>query len=146
MSAYGTISNPSSSVAPLASTVWTISHKTDTARSCTYITLYHFRLDTIKVFPELLKHLHVSFADELARGITYPQELAPGEKYGLQSFEAYFFSSDVFVAIAGDGSSEIENGSSTSISADAARNGRTWKQCVAGFYYVCFVFISKYYV
>jgi hypothetical protein len=80
----------------------------------------------------LLEHLTAVFALEVERGLTYPQE---GE-IDQPDFESYFFAADVFVGIVGyhprgdRGEAEIE------LDIDAARAGRPWDECVAGFYYV----------
>jgi hypothetical protein len=71
--------------------------------------------------------LQNEFNEELERGNTYPQE-GPLDR---DAFLAYYFAADVFIGIA----VSSETGDSPD-SIDAARNGREWKDCVVGCYYV----------
>jgi hypothetical protein len=71
-------------------------------------------------------------AKEIEAGMTYPQETMPPD-----AFESYFFSGDVFLAIASysGGSGGLE-GTETNLTIEEARQQRTWEECVAGYYYV----------
>lgn len=141
MSAYGAIRRPNHS-GPLPSTVWQLNAKRDSASDVGIgsLTIHHLTLSSAHTLRGLLEYLHAVFADELERGLTYPQEILPGESYTLDMFEAYYFSGDVLVAVLGDSEGpspkadhdgkEIPNG------IDAARNGRRWEDCIAGCYYV----------
>jgi hypothetical protein len=85
----------------------------------------------------LFNYLHSIFADEVDKGLTYPQE----DMRDPAAFGTYFFGGDVLVAIAGRGDppaieSEVRGVREIEQSPNAARNGRTWEECVAGFYYV----------
>lgn len=142
MSAYGAINTPQRPVEPLPSTIWHIPTKqTDTAISSKrdYLTIHHLTLQTALTHPDLVPYFYVSFADELERGMTYPQEILQGETYTQATFEGYFFAADVLVAIIGQDRVFAEgkqDGSQVGITLDEARNGRTWTESIAGFYYV----------
>ncbi|CAD6891162.1 unnamed protein product [Tilletia laevis] len=100
----------------------------------------------------LLEHLRSTFASTVEDGRTYPQEDVSGFRGEGTAFESYFFAADVFVGVLEDAESlptlgpEIEGMEGRLIEAggvtapgallEAARNGRTWKEAVAGFYYV----------
>jgi len=84
---------------------------------------------------ELLQVLHEEFEKELEIGRTYPQE----GPIGYEGFREYFFQGDVFIGIiiapetidySSNGKIIVPNG------VEAARDGREWKDCVAGSYYV----------
>lgn len=142
MSAYGAIHAARTSSESLPSTFWRLSaRKTDLhARTGTgYVTIYHLTLAKALTYPDLIPYLHASFADELERGMTYPQEILQGESYTRSAFEAYFFAADVLLAIIGPDKAFAEgkqDGSEVRITLDEARNGRSWEECIAGFYYV----------
>ena len=135
MSAYGAVSRPARS-SYLSTTVWP--HPRDPHA---VVTLFHIDLAAI-VDPGFLDHLHAIFADEIERGLTYPQE----DMRDLDAFKAYFFAADVVIAIAGDGSGVTPNpltadgapvAKEVAADLDTVRAGRSWDACLVGFYYVC---------
>lgn len=66
-------------------------------------------------------------------------EIADAETYTREAFETYFFSADVFVAIKGStGEEKIQDRTEFFTSIDKLRAGRSWEECVAGFYYGSF--------
>jgi hypothetical protein len=140
MSAYGAITGLSSRPA-LASTIWPIKpSKTSTSRP-SYLTLHHLNLSRASELPGLIDRLHSAFAHILEDGMTYPQEVLEGEPYTRAAFDAYFFAGDVIVAIAGQGDwngelSRIGHIQPVDIDVKQAANGRSWEECVVGFYYV----------
>ncbi|CAL1711359.1 unnamed protein product [Somion occarium] len=124
MSAYGAINTGRKSKDPLPSTIWHTKTKGSQA-----------------VVPQssLVFYLHESFAEELERGRTYPQEILQGELYAQNAFEAYFFAADVLVAVIGQDVTVPEgktDGSTIIKTIEEARGGRAWKDCIAGAYYV----------
>lgn len=133
MSAYGTVTARNRPTAPLASTAW---HCAPRAGAPTHLTLHHLTLATARAHAGLLPYLHACFTDELARGMTYPQELLPGEDYTLAQFEEYFFGADVLVGVAGVGDAPADDGAEVPLGLGDARAGRAWEACVAGVYYV----------
>ena len=91
----------------------------------------------------LFEYLHSVFANEVDKGMTYPQE----DVRDPTIFASYFFVADVIVAIAGarDDGARVEAGvdgagvnaaREVAMSLDEARQGRPWQECVIGFYYV----------
>lgn len=147
MSAYGSISTSNRPVAPLHSTLWIYGKRKDNNSSGSrepvenipYLTLHHLTLETSHTLPGLVAYLHESFANELERGLTYPQEILQGEIYTQPMFEAYFFAADVLVAIIGRRDTFAEgkvDGSEIQLNVEEARGGRSWEECIAGFYYV----------
>jgi len=134
MSAYGAISR-AQRTSYLPSTIWGGPREELEAES--FVTIHHIDRFVEHTQTGLFSYLHSIFANEVDKGLTYPQE----DIRDPEAFRAYFFGGDVLVAIAGSGDSpaiksdhrgvrEIELG------LDAARDGRTWEACVAGFYYV----------
>jgi len=82
-------------------------------------------------------YLHRCFVDELERGMTYPQEILPGETYTEAQFEAYYFAADVIVGIVGLGEAPpAGDGEIVQEGIEETRRGRSWEECVAGVYYV----------
>ncbi|KIP11247.1 hypothetical protein PHLGIDRAFT_139779 [Phlebiopsis gigantea 11061_1 CR5-6] len=134
MSAYGAIAVRSRPTEPLASTVW--SCKSRGPDSPQYLSLHHLTLAAAAQLPGLVSYLHGCFAEELERGLTYPQEVLPGETYTQETFEGYFFAADVIVGIAGEGAAPAADGAPAALGVDDARRGRPWEACVAGVYYV----------
>jgi len=141
MSAYGAIvRSKSSDSGPLPSTIWQLKPKPDV--STTYLTIHHLTLSTARALPGLVPYLYRVFADELERGLTYPQEILPGETYSQDQFEAYYFAGDVLIAVLGEIGSLSEklaseaDGKPVQYGIDEARYGRTWEDCIAGCYYV----------
>ncbi|KAL9940135.1 hypothetical protein V8E36_000840 [Tilletia maclaganii] len=153
MSAYGAIvrTDPAAE-SPLPSSLW------PTRNAEVKLSVHHLNLASTLALPldaeggTLLEHLRSTFANTLADGRTYPQEDLDGFRGEGQAFEAHFFAADVFVgviesaddvgqyegaAIDGttDGKLYVREGA-TGVVVDAARRGRTWKEAVAGFYYV----------
>lgn len=135
MSAYGAISRSAKATSPLSATIWK-SSKGDHG----YVTMHHLTLATADALPGLVSYLHACFAEELARGNTYPQEIMENEIYTQDMFEAYYFAVDVIVAIIGQDSNFSANKSDGEVTAEhaieIARSGRLWEACVAGCYYV----------
>jgi len=129
MSAYGDIKR-AQDAALLSSTVWELPARgAGSSSDAGYITVYHLTLATARIFPGLLEYLGGVFAKEVEDGLTYPQE---GE-ISQETFEAYFFAADVFIAIIGAtaGAQKPLN-----ISLSTETGGRTWNDCIAGYYYV----------
>lgn len=87
------------------------------------LSFHHLRLDSTP--DDLLNVLYTEFSEEVERGNTYPQE----GPLSLDSFKAYFYSADVFVAIG-------VNHTAKTYTLDEARADRPWNECVYGFYYV----------
>ncbi|KAK0529735.1 hypothetical protein OC834_003561 [Tilletia horrida] len=159
MSAYGAIirTAPAAQVGPSPSTLWPTR---DPAR---VLSVHHLTLASALALPldheggSLMEHLRSTFAKTLEDGRTYPQEDVSGFQGGGKAFEAYFFAADVFVGVlvdaeeaeklagepiphVGQGKSEgrLLKAEATSSAAliDSVRASRTWKEAVAGFYYV----------
>ncbi|KAJ6624301.1 hypothetical protein B0H10DRAFT_1784954, partial [Mycena sp. CBHHK59/15] len=103
------------------------------AQSC--VTVHHLTLITVKSLPGLLEHLGAVMAKEIEDGMTYPQETM-----ALDTFENYFFSGDVFLALVhvNSGTSTIggPEGTETVLSVEEARQSRAWDECIVGYYYV----------
>ncbi|KAF8435009.1 hypothetical protein L210DRAFT_884915 [Boletus edulis BED1] len=121
MSAYGALSRPTrASPLRLPTTAWP--HPRDPT---TTVTLFHFNPSAMvdaNADTGLFDHLHVIFADEVEKGLTYPQE----DMRDPNAFKAYFFAADVVIAIVGlPGELEID-----------LEHARAWDECVVGFYYV----------
>jgi len=89
-------------------------------------------LDTARTLPGLVDHLRAVFTLDIEAGRTYPQETIDGA--GI--FEAYFFAADVLVAILRDDDVAPVSEGEMNIGIDQSRKGRSWKDCVVGFYYV----------
>ena len=154
MSAYGAIASSTVSRSALPSTIWPGRRPRPNpeataapSSSPPYLTLHHLTLSRAAALPGLIAYLHTVFAYLIEEGATYPQETAPGEMYERQAFETYFFAGDVIVGIAGSGEEDeasqlaverdgLGEAKEIGVDIDAARAGRTWEQCVAGFYYV----------
>ena len=142
MSAYGAISRPVRS-SNIPSTEWP--HPRDPH---SIVTLFHIDLSALvdsDRHPGLFDHLHAVFADEVAKGLTYPQE----NMRDPDAFRAYFFAADVVIAIVGDGSGVMPDppaepdgapptpvAKEVEVNLETARAGRSWDTCVVGFYYV----------
>ncbi|KAH9944762.1 hypothetical protein B0H21DRAFT_694559 [Amylocystis lapponica] len=139
MSAYGAIKTPTRACA-LPSTIWRFNPKR--AGTTNYLTVHHLTLTDALAFPGLVPYLHAVFADELERGLTYPQEILPGEVYTQTMFEAYYFAGDVLVAVIGEDTvdaadgTQVDPGAERDTGIETARNGRSWETCIAGCYYV----------
>ncbi|KIJ15515.1 hypothetical protein PAXINDRAFT_114666 [Paxillus involutus ATCC 200175] len=114
MSAYGSISRPFRA-SYLPPTAWQSPRDAHV-----FVTLHHIDQSAINLHPGLFDYLHSTFADEVDKGLTYPQE----DVRDPDTFGAYFFGADVFIAITSSGD------------IIGARGGRSWEECVAGFYYV----------
>ncbi|KAI0941689.1 hypothetical protein AcW1_003507 [Taiwanofungus camphoratus] len=142
MSAYGAIPKPSCSETscPLPSTLWHLKSKDTCSTSHNYVTIHHLTLATARALSGLLPYLHAVFADELERGLTYPQEILPGETYTQDTFETYYFAADVLVAVIGEidllKKPKGNDGSEVQCGIEEATNGRKWENCIAGCYYV----------
>jgi len=135
MSAYGDIKR-AQNAALLSPTVWVSPPRDPGPGNDTgYITVHHLTLATTRAFPGLLEYLGGIFAKEVEDGLTYPQE---GEM-SQETFEAYFFAADVFIAIVGGespGPATADAQELLNISILIERGGRTWQDCIAGYYYV----------
>ncbi|KAK7045539.1 hypothetical protein VNI00_007371 [Paramarasmius palmivorus] len=123
MSAYGAIERNNATILP--STAWRDKNQT-------LVTIHHLSLSTAKLLPGLIDYLGEVFAKEVEDGRTYPQE----GPIDLDSFQKYFFAADVLVAIKGTHSDGFEDAAEVQIGIEEARNGRTWQECVSGYYYV----------
>jgi len=131
MSAYGVIRRPEPLHA-LPCKLWRPTSIPSKSPARGYVTTHHLTLSTAHQLTGLLEHLTAVFAEEVERGLTYPQE---GEIDEL-SFKNYFFAGDVFVGIIG-GSLQADRGEAEiELDIDTARAGRSWDECIAGFYYV----------
>lgn len=129
MSAYGDIKRLVND-APLSSTIWITAALNGNESS--YVTVHHLTLPIARQLPGLLTYLGAVFAKEVEDGLTYPQE---GEM-GQDTFEAYFFAADVFVGIVGGSPRTDRADAAIELSIEEAQVGRTWEECVAGYYYV----------
>jgi hypothetical protein len=148
MSAYGALSR--SSHLRLPATAWP--HPRDPQAT---ITLFHLDPSAIgedsssgtdrHPGPSLFDHLHAVFADEVDTGLTYPQE----DIRDPDAFRAYFFAADVVIAIVSlsgpqEAPGELERRQlehdavprEVEVDLERARAGRSWDDCVVGFYYV----------
>jgi hypothetical protein len=134
MSAYGAITRPVTSDIPLASTIWACKPNTKRPSSGpTHLTVHHLTLAIARSQQGLVDHLREVFALDVKAGRTYPQETIEGE--GV--FEAYFFAADVFLAIVSEGEA-AEGVNEVNVNIKDSRKGRSWEDCVAGFYYVSY--------
>lgn len=137
MSAYGVINRPQRT-SYLPATLWDSPRVEPDLGTQSFVTIHHIdRAAVERIQTGLFNYLHSIFADEVDKGLTYPQE----DIRDPAAFGTYFFGGDVLVAIAGKGDppaieSEARGVREIEQSPDAARNGRTWEACVAGFYYV----------
>ena len=137
MSAYGDIKRTNSSIC-LTPTIWNFQSSRDATGG--HISVHHFTLTTARALPGLLEYLGAIFAKEVKDGMTYPQE----EDMGQDKFEDYFFSADVFVGILGSLPRTIASGSEQSnLDIEEERAGRTWDDCIAGYYYVSIQYLTS---
>ncbi|EPS93049.1 hypothetical protein FOMPIDRAFT_1026643 [Fomitopsis schrenkii] len=138
MSAYGAIVNASRPAGPLPTTRWRLNPTSKFAPAPNaYLTIHHLTLASARAILGLVEYLHKTFADELERGLTYPQEVLPGESYTLEAFQAYYFAADVLVAVIGrstDGT--MVDGEEMQLGIEEAIKGRALEKCIAGCYYV----------
>ena len=131
MSAYGSIKRPEL-LDTLPCKSWRLTSTPDSQPGC-YVTTHHLTHSSAHRLTGLLEHLTMVFAEEVDRGLTYPQE---GEM-DQSTFENYFFAADVFVGIVGASSSRTDGTEAEiALDIDTARAGRSWDECIAGFYYV----------
>jgi hypothetical protein len=131
MSAYGAIARPVASATTLPSTAWLCRPNHKQPDLSTWLSIHHLTLDTAHSLPGLVEYLRAIFALDIEAGRTYPQETIGGK--GV--FEAYFFAADVFLAIVGEGDA-TDGDVEIDVSIEDSRKGRSWEDCVAGFYYV----------
>lgn len=134
MSAYGAIHRPTNG-AELLPTLWRGKIEEASAAAQRYLTIHHLTIETVRKHGGLLEHLHAVFAKEVDDGMTYPQE---GEM-DFEMFKNYFFAADVLMAIVGESDSAFNStrdSAEIEVTVEEARNGRSWDDCVAGFYYV----------
>ncbi|TFY70416.1 hypothetical protein EVG20_g2587 [Dentipellis fragilis] len=142
MSAYGAITRKNTDT-HLQTTLWRLPSPAPgkPASPFSHLTIHHLTRDTAAKLEGLLEYTHAVFADEVACGTTYPQEQLAGE-YTRETFEAYFWAADVFVSLGGTGDASsdkavVDEGvSRIELSVEGARAGRTWEDCLVGFYYV----------
>ena len=134
MSAYGATNTPANTIF-LPSTTWHLkSKRPDTPSS---LTIHHLTLATAEALPGLVDYIHKTFADELERGQTYPQEILAGEEYTRALFDAYYFAKDVLVAVLGkEGDAPQQDGAAFQAGFADAVGGRSWEKSIAGCYYV----------
>lgn len=143
MSAYGTITRPATDAIPLTSTFWECETKyapkatSGKPGSSPPLTIHHLTLATARALPGLVEHLSSVFALDIQAGLTYPQETLDSQ----EAFEAYFFAADVFIGIVGEGANVIarhmtEGVDEVVMGVEQSKGGRSWKDCIAGFYYV----------
>jgi len=130
MSAYGPIKRNDEERSPLPSKMWPTRPNDSSPHN--YMTTHHLTLSTARHLEGLVDHLNSIFAKEVDDGLSYPQE---GE-IDRQTFEGYFFSADVFVGVTGGSARSDLAAIDVELDVGAARAGRTWSECVAGFYYI----------
>ena len=131
MSAYGAIVRSNAPRNPLTSTIWNCKSKSEHVTPKQLI-IHHLTLDAARSLPGLVDHLRAVFALDIEAGRTYPQETIDG----VGIFEAYFFAADVLVAILRDDDIAPVSEGETNIGIEQSRTGRSWEDCVVGFYYV----------
>ena len=151
MSPYGAIQRPVHArlSSPLRSTIWyTPTTTTSSAAVPQFITVHHLDLPAAALIPDLLPALYKEYVDEIVRGTTYPQEALYSAEVTRDAFETNFFAADVFVGITGALATEVllkpfeardiqsTRVGDVDISIESARAGRTWEDCIVGFYYV----------
>ncbi|KAF5380349.1 hypothetical protein D9615_004698 [Tricholomella constricta] len=129
MSAYGSMKRSTADGSPLPTKLWPVKPASDKDH---YVTTHHLTLSAARHLEGLLDHLNALFAKEVDDGLTYPQE---GD-IDRSAFEDYFFSADVFVGIVGGTGQLDRREGEIEIDVDTARSGRSWDECVAGFYYI----------
>ncbi|VDC00296.1 unnamed protein product [Peniophora sp. CBMAI 1063] len=138
MSAYGP--QPTRPDRPLLpSTAWHLAPAKlgKPASPFSFLTLHHLTASTARSIDGLIDYTHSVFAAEVESGLTYPQEVAYGEQYTREAFEAYIWGADVILAIGVTGdTASVANGASVDIGVEEARGGRTWDESLVGFYYV----------
>ncbi|CCL99223.1 uncharacterized protein FIBRA_01238 [Fibroporia radiculosa] len=144
MSAYGVIAATNRS-GPLASTQWGLASKPESTYSASTLTIHHTTLASAQAVPGLVSYLRKVFADELERGMTYPQEILSGQDYSQDMFEAYYFAADVLIAVldnedpsrSQDEFTQTSDGSAIEGGIEQAIKGRGLEECIAGCYYIC---------
>lgn len=148
MSAYGALSRPARSTNfHLPATTWR--HPRDPHAAA--VTVFHLDPSAIGLasgadagvgeHAGLFDYLHAVFADEVDKGLTYPQE----DMRDPETFKAYFFAADVVIALLCDseGAGVTHNtgsadgdGLEVDVNIERVRAGRPWDACVVGFYYI----------
>lgn len=131
MSAYGIIERPKL-LGSLPGKWWQLTSTQADSMAHAYVTTHHLTRSSANRLTGLLEYLSSVFADEVESGLTYPQE----GNIDQSTFESYFFAADVFVGIVGGIPWAERNEAEIELDIDTARAGRTWDECVAGFYYV----------
>ena len=130
MSAYGQIKRATQDGCILRTRVW---HTRAKAEENNWLYTYHLTLSEAQHRDGLVEYLHSVFSKVLEDGLTYPQE----GHMDLSSFRDYYFAADVIVAITGPSPSAAEQeGMEVDSDLDGVRCGRSWEECVGGFYYV----------
>jgi hypothetical protein len=133
MSAYGPSSFRPTGL-PKVSTTWRLEKP---GSPFSHLTLHHLTKASAEQQEGLIAYTHSVFAAEVAAGLTYPQEVAYGETYSREAFEAYVWGADVVVAIgAVGGAAEIQDAAPIEGSLEEAKQGRSWEKCLVGWYYV----------
>lgn len=137
MSAYGP-QPPRPDRPLLPSTAWRLAPAKPgrSASPFSYLTLHHLTASTARSIDGLIDYTHSIFAAEVEAGLSYPQEVAYGEKYTREVFEGYFWGADVIVAIGATDAASLANGATVNGGIEEARKGRPWEECLVGFYYV----------
>ncbi|KZV74019.1 hypothetical protein PENSPDRAFT_749698 [Peniophora sp. CONT] len=138
MSAYGP-QPPRPDRPLLPSTAWHLAPAKPgkPASPFSHLTLHHLTGSAARSFDGLIDYTYSTFAAEIESGLTYPQEVAYGEKYSREAFEGYFWGADVLLAIgATEDEANAANGATIEGGIEEARQGRSWEDCLVGFYYV----------
>jgi len=129
MSVYGQIKRSTQDGSILRTRVWYTRAKAK-EDNCLYT--YHLTLSKAQYRDGLVEYLHSVFSKVVEDGLTYPQE----GHMDLLGFCNYFFAADVIVGITGPSPSAEQEGMEVEDDLDDVRCGRSWQECVGGFYYV----------
>jgi hypothetical protein len=113
---------------------WSCSFDRELGFAKSFVTIRHIDRFMEHAQTDLFNFLHSIFANEVDKGLTYPQE----DIRDPEAFRAHFFGGDVLVGIAGSGDlpaikNEHRGVREIELGLDTARNGRTWEARVAGF-------------
>ena len=141
MSAYGAIARPHPTSAQLPTLIYPLASDPSTKFAA-----IHIPAPASEHLPDdLLDFLHTTFAEELERGRTYPQE-GPIDR---DAFKSYFGGSDLVLGLTLAASTQFENATFpdpkpeavddaqvSTLSLNAARGERPWADCLVGAYYV----------
>ena len=141
MSAYGAIARPHPTSAQLPTLIYPLASDPSTKFAA-----IHIPAPASEHLPDdLLDLLHTTFAEELERGRTYPQE-GPIDR---DAFKSYYGGSDLVLGLTLAASTQFENATFpdpkpeavdeaqvSTLSLEAARGKRQWVDCLVGAYYV----------